>query len=81
MTVPSQENVENCMDGFEPDYRRPPGGILSILDIEIYSDNNEWAKDRYLVHGIDGVLWTSDIDTALAFLRVSILEADKALGR
>lgn len=41
------------------------------LDIEIYEDYGEhtWAQERYLVHGYDDVLWTSDIEQAIGYLK------------
>lgn len=46
--------------------------MIRFLDIEIYDTKvDSWAQARYLVHGHDDVLWTDDLDAALAFLRES----------
>ena len=45
--------------------------MLATLDIEIYEKNDGWMQARYLVHGLDDVLWTDDVDCALEFLRQS----------
>lgn len=40
------------------------------VDIEIYSKfgRGQWAQARYLVHGIDDILWTNEKDQALKYL-------------
>ncbi len=40
------------------------------LDIKIYKDYGDgfWAQAKYLVHGLDDVLWTNDIKQVLSFL-------------
>lgn len=44
------------------------------FDIVVYDEygDGHWAQERFLVHGHDDVLWTSDIEGALNFLRESI---------
>lgn len=46
------------------------------VDIEIYSDveNDDWAQAKYLVHGIDDVFWSDNLDDALGFLKAQIEE-------
>lgn len=46
--------------------------MIRRLDIEIYSEDNEWAQGRYLVHGHDDVFWTDDAEDVLEFLRYSL---------
>lgn len=50
-----------------------------MVDIELYQHYGDdyWAQAKYLVHGIDDVLWTNDIDAALSFLRESLEMAEK----
>ena len=45
-----------------------------FVDIEYYEKygNEEWAQAKYLVHGIDDVLWTNDLDLAVEFLKESL---------
>ena len=45
------------------------------LDIEVYEKwgEGEWAQAKYLVHGYDDVLWTNDIEDAIAFLKDSLV--------
>lgn len=45
------------------------------LDIEIFEKwgNGEWAQAKYLVHGHRDILWTNDLNDALAFLKYSLL--------
>lgn len=46
--------------------------MIRTLDIKIYNpEKDDWAQERYLVHGHDDVLWTDDLDAALEFLRDS----------
>lgn len=48
-------------------------GFLFTVDIEVYdTGENKWAQARYLVHGVDDVLWTDDIDQAVRYLRAEI---------
>jgi len=59
--------------------------MIGTLDIEIYEKAGDdgwvknWAQAKYLVHGFDDVLWTDDIDDALAFLKHSIIEEERNL--
>jgi len=49
--------------------------MIRFVDIEIYDlEKEQWAQARYLVHGHDDVLWTDDVESALAFLRESLSE-------
>ena len=45
------------------------------LDIEVYRDYgpHTWAQEKFLVHGIDDVLWTSSVDAAIEYLRSELL--------
>ena len=49
--------------------------IMWKLDIEIYEKwgEGELAQAKYLVHGHDDVLWTNDIDEAIAFFKASLV--------
>ena len=38
-----------------------------VLDVEIHNCGEEQA--RYLVHGIDDVLWTDSIDAVVAYIK------------
>ena len=42
-----------------------------ILDIEVYRYHGDgyWAQAPFLVHGFDDVLWTDDIDVAVAYIK------------
>lgn len=44
------------------------------LDIEVYKyfGDGYWAQAMFLVHGLDDVLWTNDVDAALNYLRTDI---------
>lgn len=44
------------------------------VDIEIYEQHggNHWAQARYLVHGIDDVLWTDDLEEAITYLKYDL---------
>ena len=49
--------------------------LKGILDIEIYdtTDPKElWAQAKFLVHGVDDVLWTDDIVDAIRFFTESV---------
>ena len=50
--------------------------MIGTLDIEIYekAGSDVWAQAKYLVHGFEDVLWTDDLDEALAFLKQSIID-------
>ena len=58
--------------------------MVGTLDIEIYEKAGDdgwvknWAQAKYLVHGFYDVLWTDDIDDALAFLKQSIIEKERS---
>jgi hypothetical protein len=47
---------------------------VRVLDIEIYDEWGEshWAQARYLVHGLDDVLWTDDAAEALEYLSAEL---------
>jgi hypothetical protein len=48
---------------------------MMIVDIEIYDTTKDsWAQAKYLVHGIDDVLWTDNLDQALQFLKTQVEE-------
>jgi len=45
-----------------------------MIDIEVYDTKTDsWAQGRYLAHGFDDILWTNDIDEALAFLKAQVV--------
>ena len=46
------------------------------FDIEVHSKDEGFSQARYLVHGWDDVLWTDDIDSAVAFMKESLEEAE-----
>lgn len=61
---------------------------MVALDIEIYRRKgssgyidgqiiDDWAQAKYLVHGFDDVLWTDDLDEAVAYLKTSIEHYEK----
>ena len=45
-----------------------------FVDIEIFENYGDgyWAQEKYLVHGIDDVLWTGNTEEALNFLRYDL---------
>lgn len=47
------------------------------IDVEVYDafGDDEWAQERFLVHGSDDVLWTSDPDEAVEYVRRELLRA------
>jgi hypothetical protein len=49
------------------------------IDIEIYSRHGKgvWAQRRYLVHGIDDVMWTNSIDEALSYFLEELKRLEK----
>ena len=49
-------------------------GFKCKVGIEVYDKFGEgyWAQSRYLVHGVQDVLWTNDIYEAFSFLRDGI---------
>ena len=52
--------------------------MIGTLDIEIYEKaGSGWAQAKYLVHGFEDVLWTDDLDEALAFLKQSIIDEER----
>jgi hypothetical protein len=54
-----------------------------ILDIEIYPEpiEGDWHQGKYLVHGIDDSLWTSNKQIAVDYILDELrrLEEDKTL--
>ena len=47
-------------------------GCIGYVDITIYDKDKAtdgWAQATYCVHGHDDVLWTDDIEQAVAYLR------------
>ena len=46
-----------------------------IYDIEIYEEygDDHWAQEKYLVHGYQDILWTSNPLEAVKFMEHSIL--------
>jgi len=50
---------------------------IYTFDIEVYDPkiDDNWRQGKFLVHGIDDVLWTNDIDAAVAFIKESCLKA------
>lgn len=54
---------------------------LATLDIEIYAPTKDgWAQARYLVHGYDDVLWTDDLESAIAYLKESCDRIKEEVG-
>lgn len=59
--------------------------MIGTLDIEIYEKAGDdgltkgWAQAKYLAHGFEDVLWTDDLDEALAFLKQSIIDEERSL--
>jgi len=49
--------------------------FVCFLDVEIYKDwgSHTWAQENFLVHGYDDVLWTSNVDSAVGYLRSDLL--------
>ena len=46
---------------------------LGFIDVEVYDkENNSWAQGKYLVHGLDDVLWTDDAEQAALYVKESI---------
>lgn len=45
------------------------------LDIQIFKNYGEryWAQARYLVHGIDDVLWTDSLEAVLDYIRQEMI--------
>lgn len=56
---------------------------IYTFDIEVYDPkvDDDWRQAKFLVHGIDDILWTDDIDAAVAFIRESCLRANHAVVR
>lgn len=54
--------------------------MIGVLDIKIYEKaGSGWAQAKYLVRGFGDILWTDDLDDALAFLKQSILDEERSL--
>lgn len=51
------------------------------LDIQIYKNygNGHWAQERYLVHGIDDVFWTSSIEDAVAYIKSDLEKYEQSI--
>lgn len=49
------------------------------LDIEVYDEDNghPWVQGKYLVHGYSDVMWTDDLDKAIAFIRDEIITGEE----
>ena len=45
---------------------------IGTVDIEVHAKTEAYVQGRYLVHGDDDILWTDDLDAALAFVRDSV---------
>jgi hypothetical protein len=45
-------------------------GLRRTLDIEIYTEPKEgdWHQAKYLVHGIDDLMWTDSKEMAVEYL-------------
>lgn len=45
------------------------------LDVQIYKNYGEgyWAQARYLVHGIDDVLWTNSIEDVITYIKQELI--------
>jgi len=56
---------------------------IYTFDIEVYDPkvDDDWRQAKFLVHGIDDVLWTDDVDAVVAFIRESCLRANHAVAR
>lgn len=52
-----------------------------IFDIEVYEKygHGVWAQAKYLVHGLDDVLWTNDSEQAALFIKRSIEAANNRI--
>lgn len=52
---------------------------IGTLDIELHEKDEYVSQRKYLVHGWDDVLWTDNLDSAIEFLRDSLIkmESDK----
>jgi hypothetical protein len=52
---------------------------IYVLDVVVYENYGEdcWAQEKYLVHTIDDVLWTSSIESVINCIRA---ELEKARG-
>jgi len=48
------------------------------LDIQVYSNygKNHWGQERYLVHGIEDVLWTSSMDDVISYLKEELVRLE-----
>lgn len=65
------------------------GGLLLmpkwILDVEVYDNqdvyNNPSVQAKYLVHGINDVLWTDETGEAIMFLLDSLIDAEGKEGK
>lgn len=49
-------------------------GKCWTVDVEMHHpptcpDGPNWPQARFLVHGLDDLLWTDDIDAAVAYIR------------
>lgn len=49
------------------------------VDIECYDKFGKgcWAQERYLVHGVGYVLWTSSIKEAVNFIKETLEQMEK----
>jgi len=52
---------------------------IGYFDIEIYDEygRDVWAQEKYLVHGYEAVMWTSDLEGAMKFLEESVENQEK----
>lgn len=57
--------------------------LRRILDIEVYPNPEEgdWHQEKYLVHGIDDVMWTSNKQMVVEYILDELrrLEEDESL--
>ena len=44
------------------------------VDIEVHDPDDGFSQAKYLVHGVTDVTWTNDLNEALAFLKMEILD-------
>ena len=53
-----------------------------VLDVEIYDEYGDdvWAQERFLVHGVDDVLWTSDVEAVVNYIRYDLERLLKELS-
>ena len=54
--------------------------MLGKFDIEVYDpDKDDWAQAVYLVHGLDDVLWTDNIDVAIDYIKTDCKRLQRSI--